>query len=70
MKEWQSQAQVNWDCKVSRRHPPEVPSQGVVREDAAGDRPDPAGPVPAEGYRSGGGKALQRDQGQGGLNFD
>src|SRR3954447_26252838 len=42
--------------QVSRRDPPEVPSQGFVREDAARRRPDPAGPVPAEGYRAGGGE--------------
>src|SRR5512135_1257154 len=42
--------------QVSRRHPPEVPSPGVVRADAAGHRPDPAGSVPPEGYRAGGGE--------------
>src|SRR5262245_44401913 len=42
--------------QVPRRDPPEVPSQGVVREDAPRRRPDPAGPVPAEGSRAGGGE--------------
>ena len=41
--------------QVSRRDSPEVPSQGVVREDAARRRADPAGSVPSEGYRVGGG---------------
>src|SRR5512133_2466746 len=41
--------------QVPRRDPSEVPSQGVVRKDATRHRAHPAGVVPPEGYRTGGG---------------
>jgi hypothetical protein len=70
MKGWQSQAQVNWDCKYrvvilpkSRRkawYARMRQSIGQILRDLC--RQKHIGLV--------GGKALQRDQDQGGLNFD
>src|SRR6516164_11158315 len=46
--------------QVSRRDPSEVPSQGDLRKAPTGHRPDPAGSVPSEGYRTGGGEGNAR----------
>src|SRR5262249_42863551 len=46
--------------QVSRRDPSEVPSQGLVRKAPTRHRPDPAGSVPSEGYRTGGGEGNAR----------
>ena len=55
MKDWQSQAHVKWDCKYHVVILPKYRRKVLSRKDTARNRADPAGSVPSEGYRVGGG---------------